>query len=85
MGVHIAVRCSIPTCSGEATRWFDTAELWGLGYPLRTFYLCEDHIERLAPDADDGLIAWLDPVRRRISTAEVAIYSCSPRCADCNR
>ncbi len=82
MATHIPVRCSIAGCSQHAGRWFDCFELWGIGYPLRTFYLCDGHAQEVAHDDTD--VHWLNPLTRIVRTVELAIYSCSEECRTCN-
>ncbi|WP_144061181.1 hypothetical protein [Hyphomicrobium denitrificans] len=74
--------CSVAGCAEEATRWFAAADLWGLGYPLPTFYLCDGCRDWFSPE--DDLVRWLDPLSRRIRTTELAVYACADGCRECN-
>ncbi len=81
---HQHVKCNIRGCKEEASRWFDTAELSG-DFDMKardTFYLCDDHAERIAPD--DEAIEFLNPETGRLRRIELAVYACSETCPDCN-
>jgi len=86
MTTHIPARCSLAGCAREAHRWLDGFELFGIGYPLRTLYLCDVHAEEVAHD--DALVHWLNPLTRSVRTVELGVYDCSDACGgacrECN-
>lgn len=69
---HILALCSMPSCTHEATRWFKSEEKID-----GTFYLCEEHQEKMSPDGD--VVKTIDGKER-----ELAVYSCSEECTYCN-
>lgn len=81
---HKAINCDITNCKNEAVRWFDTKNISG-EFDMKakdTFYLCEGHSEELSPE--DEYITFLNPETGTIKKIELAVYSCSEECSDCN-
>ncbi len=81
MAVHLPARCCISGCECSAWHWFAAQELWGADYPLDTFYLCDDHASNML--AEDYLARWLDPQTQTFRATELAVYSCSDTCREC--
>lgn len=71
--MHKSINCNIKDCKESATRWFSTYD---------TFYLCENHAGELSPD--DEQIQLLNLTDGTINYTELAVYSCSPKCKECN-
>lgn len=67
---HIPKYCQIKNCTNEAGRWIED-EAW----PDNTFYFCLEHAEE-----DEDFMS--DTAGQFV---EVAVYSCSEQCAECNQ
>ncbi len=84
MTKHIKIKCDVKGCKEEAVRWISTDELSG-DFDMkgkRTFYLCDEHKDKLSPE--DDYINFLNPETGKIRSIEMGIYSCSEDCRVCN-